>query len=113
MLSLYDVFSAIRDDEGDHVSTMEACLDPDVAVNAPSIERKFILALSLAALVGTFVSGGNLLDLSGIIDDASSGDLSDLGTDVVEVGGSGVLLDFLKKGAVNVFEVLTDILPFL
>lgn len=48
MQSLYDVFTAIRNDEGDHVGTMKACLDPDVAVKSPSLEQK---VLSGAALV--------------------------------------------------------------
>ena len=34
--SMYDVFSNIRDDEGEHVSTMHACQIPDAIINSPN-----------------------------------------------------------------------------
>jgi hypothetical protein len=56
MNSLYDVFCAIRADEGDHVSTMTACLDPTVAVRSPSIERRVLTGLALAAAASVVLS---------------------------------------------------------
>jgi len=34
--SMYDVFSNIRDDEGEHVSTMHACQIPDAIISSPN-----------------------------------------------------------------------------
>merc|ERR1719354_387328 len=42
MRSLYDVFVAIRNDEGDHVYTMTSCLDPKVAVLSPALESRVL-----------------------------------------------------------------------
>ena len=44
----YDVFTAIRDDEGEHVNTMAACQDPEVLVRSPNVEAA--IAASAAAL---------------------------------------------------------------
>jgi hypothetical protein len=55
MTSLYDVFCAIRDDEGDHVSTMHACLDPTANL---SLEKKVFSGIFLAAAVGYYLSMG-------------------------------------------------------
>lgn len=73
MKNLYDVFSAIRDDEGDHVSTMKACLDPNVAVQSPAIEKQILVGGAILAAVSYFVSTGDFagfesLDLDTIID---------------------------------------------
>ena len=61
MKTLYDVFSAIRDDEGDHVSTMKACLDPSVAVNSPSIEKQLLVGGAVFATAAYFLSTGEAL----------------------------------------------------
>lgn len=66
MRSLYDVFSAIRNDEEDHVKTMQACLDPNVSVMSPSLEKKLMTGLALGATVGYFFSTGDLIDLNDI-----------------------------------------------
>lgn len=58
MKSLYDVFTAIRDDEGDHVSTMEACMDPTVAKLSPSLERKALTAVAAAVAISLFLNTG-------------------------------------------------------
>ena len=58
MKSLHDVFTAIRDDEGDHVSTMEACLYPEVAKLSPSLERKALTAITAAVAIGMFLNTG-------------------------------------------------------
>lgn len=59
MKSLYDVFSAIRADEGDHVGTMKACLDPNIPVLSPALETRVLTGFALAAIVGYFISTGN------------------------------------------------------
>lgn len=59
MKTLHDVFSAIRDDEGDHVSTMKACLDPNVAVQSPAIEKQFLVGGAIVAAAAYFVSTGD------------------------------------------------------
>jgi hypothetical protein len=56
MSSLYDVFCAVRDDEGDHVGTMHACLDPESILRSPSLEKKVLAGLALAAAVGFYLS---------------------------------------------------------
>ena len=58
MKSLYDVFAAIRDDESDHVSTMEACMDPTVANLSPSLERKALTAVAAAVAISLFLNTG-------------------------------------------------------
>ena len=80
MESLYDVFSAIRDDEGDHVSTMEACLDPNVAKLSPSLEKKFLTGIAAAVAVAVFLNTGADIGIGG---DELSGvaDGVDLATD--------------------------------
>jgi hypothetical protein len=71
MSSLYDVFCAIRDDEGDHVSTMHACLDPEAALRSPSGEKKALAALALAAAVGSYFSMGGGQDVADVAGDAA------------------------------------------
>jgi hypothetical protein len=82
MESLYDVFSAIRDDEGDHVGTMEACLDPTVAKLSPSLERKALLGIVTATAVALFLglgeTGGEVNQLVNVaVDDSAATTLVD------------------------------------
>jgi len=63
MKSLYDVFMAIRADEGDHVGTMKACLDPNIAVMSPSLETRFLTGVALSTMIGYFLSTGALVDI--------------------------------------------------
>lgn len=89
MRSLYDVFSAIRADEGDHVSTMKACLDPNVAVASPSLEKKILTGVALAAAVGYFVSTGDFADPSDVgdmVDGISSA--TEAGSAVDDIGAT-------------------------
>ena len=51
--TLLDVFENIRDDEAEHVATMAACQDPEVAATAPQVEG---LLIGLA-IVGTLLLG--------------------------------------------------------
>lgn len=64
MRSLYDTFAAIRADEGDHVSTMNACLDPNATMRSPSMERRILYGGALVALASAVISSGSL-DLFG------------------------------------------------
>lgn len=65
MQSLCDVFHAIKADEADHVSAMEACLDPNVALISPSIERRVLTAAAVITALGFAInrSGGLTFDL--------------------------------------------------
>eukprot|EP00538_Stauroneis_constricta_P011340 CAMPEP_0119571404 /NCGR_PEP_ID=MMETSP1352-20130426/44092_1 /TAXON_ID=265584 /ORGANISM="Stauroneis constricta, Strain CCMP1120" /LENGTH=638 /DNA_ID=CAMNT_0007621083 /DNA_START=620 /DNA_END=2537 /DNA_ORIENTATION=+ len=77
MQSLHDVFTAVRADEGDHVATMQACLDPTVAVQSPSIERRVLIGLAMVAIVGAAINvGGD----AGLLDSAVGSLSSDLAT---------------------------------
>jgi ubiquinol oxidase len=65
MTSLYDAFHAIRDDEADHVSTMEACLDPGTVLRSLSVEKQALLGVALATVASIAISagaGGSLFD---------------------------------------------------
>jgi hypothetical protein len=83
MQNMYDVFTAIRADEGDHVSAMEACLDPDVSLRSPSVERRVITGMAAVALASYFLATTGMVD-SGLMDaesldavaTAASGDLT-------------------------------------
>jgi hypothetical protein len=77
MSSLYDVFCAIRADEGDHVSTMQACLDPEATLRSPSLEKRVLAGLALAAAVGYLVSTGDFVDLTDYADVAGDAVLED------------------------------------
>lgn len=69
MESLFDVFSAIRDDERDHVATMDSCLDPTVAKVSPSLEKKVLRGIAMAAAAGMIInSGGTGGDVDGLVD---------------------------------------------
>jgi ubiquinol oxidase len=108
MKSLYDVFVAIRADEGDHVGTMKACLDPSIPVLSPALEARVLTGFALAASVGYFMSTGELLsdvDLA-----ASTAELLDAADDTVLtdsplwdgiVGGAAALFGGLKGEAVE------------
>jgi len=76
MQSLYDVFQAIRNDEGDHASTMHACLDPSVSVRSPSLEKKILTGIATVAAISALISagGGSQTILDGIL--GESGDFT-------------------------------------
>jgi hypothetical protein len=84
MQNMYDVFTAIRADEGDHVSAMEACLDPDVSLRSPSVERRVITGMAAVALASYFLAATGVVVDSGLMDaesldavaTAASGDLT-------------------------------------
>ena len=99
MRTLYDVFHAIRSDEGDHVGTMKACLDPKVAVLSPSLERRFVTGAALAAAIGYFLATNV---------DVTMSDLSSLGD-----SSDAIISDFMEEVAdestSSMFEVTEDV----
>mmetsp|Transcript_6882 Transcript_6882/g.10200 ORF Transcript_6882/g.10200 Transcript_6882/m.10200 type:complete len:152 (+) Transcript_6882:89-544(+) len=68
MRTLFDVFTAIRADEGDHVGTMKACLDPSIAVSSPSLERRLLTGVALAATFGYYSTTGDVENVGDIVD---------------------------------------------
>ena len=54
--TLYDVFSAIRDDEAEHVNTMAACQDPEVLVRSPNVEAALAATAAAAAVAEVLMS---------------------------------------------------------
>jgi len=59
MNSLYDVFNAIREDERDHVSTMQKCLDENVAVKSVSTEKAIVVGTAATSAAAYLLSTGN------------------------------------------------------
>jgi hypothetical protein len=98
MKSLYDVFRAIRADEADHVSTMKACLDENVLLISPSLERKLLTGTGIAVAAGALLSGGDLVETSDM--------LSLIPRDITVGGGSGFELDAFLAGAGAVISQL-------
>lgn len=98
MKSLYDVFSAIRDDEGDHVSTMQGFLDPSVVMKSPSIEKALASGLAAVsasvyfmdstAVISATLDRGMLNGLFGIMESSEVaeqvGDIAEQGIGFVE-----------------------------
>jgi hypothetical protein len=92
MRSLYEVFKAIQADEGDHVATMKACLDPNVALRSPALERRLLTGFALLAAVSLAVSvGGTPTDIA--VDNLSA---------AAEGSAYGTALDALIAGAATV-----------
>ena len=131
MNNLYEVFSAIRADEGDHVGTMKACLDPSIPLLSPSLENRFLTGLALTATVGYFVSSGGLEGIGSsefvdgamvdpIVDSVLAGAAAVFGgsnmmeeaTDMAEVeglaqaGALGFFLEGLRSILLSVFRLL-------
>jgi len=99
MTSLYKVFEAIRNDEGEHVSTMKSCLDPQVAVLSPSIERSVFVGAAVLASIGLIASGNveNLDDITSLI---GPNGISDIAPDILS-GGETELTDLIEEESVN------------
>lgn len=96
MTSLFDVFKAIRDDEGDHVSTMQACLDENVLLISPSLEKKILIGAGIVAAASSLFAGGDLTGTSDLL----SVNPGDIAVD----GSSGIELDALMAGATAVLS---------
>ena len=91
--TLLDVFTNIRDDEGEHVATMKACQDPNVAVVAPRIERAILGAAAVGVIAAGLLSTG--VDLTAVDLDTLQGaidalDATDVAVDVAEFGLAGL-----------------------
>jgi hypothetical protein len=107
MTSLYDAFAAIQADEGDHVSTMEACLNPDVPVRSPSIERRILTGLALISLSSLVASSGEMVPTDTVTDEtvvaavaSQFGEGTGIGENLLEQVGaeeSLALLSYLQK----------------
>lgn len=104
MNNLYEVFAAIRADEGDHVGTMKACLDPSVPLLSPSLENRFLTGLALTATVGYFVSSGGLEGVSS--SEVVDGAMIDPLVDSVLAGAAAMI------GGASVAEEATDAAEF-
>jgi hypothetical protein len=114
MTNMHDVFCAIRDDESDHVSTMEACLDPTVAKISPSMEKRVLTGVAAAAAVAMFLNTGspegstNFVDgidfaaedgaTSGIVDAIMSG-AAGIASQFQPDGEESALADFMEEGS--------------
>lgn len=125
--SLYDVFVAIRNDEGDHVSTMKSCLDPTEATLSPALESRVLTGVALAASVGYFVGDSATLDsltssfnqlaggmqgLEGLTDLADSApDLDSVISEASSEGASNLLNGFVGglAGLANGIRELTGL----
>jgi hypothetical protein len=112
MSSLYDVFCAIRADEGDHVSTMQACLDPEATLRSPSLEKRVLAGLALAAALGYLVSTGDFVDVTDYADVAGDAVLEDgsTATGIVEslLAGIASFTQQVSGDGVDVDAVLED-----
>ena len=122
--TLYDVFSAIRDDEAEHVGTMRACKDPRVIVRAPQVERGVGAAVATGAAVASAISSGifrNGAASSGAegLDDVAleaASDAADVGASAaVDTLGAGAsaAADALGAGAGAVADALGPLLERL
>lgn len=100
MRTLYDVFVAIRNDEGDHVQTMTSCLDPKVATMSPGLESRLLTGVALAAGANLILGGGAIDSLTGISE--SLGGL----TGVESMGVEG--LSDMADGVTDLDSILMD-----
>eukprot|EP00585_Thalassiosira_rotula_P012442 CAMPEP_0196131836 /NCGR_PEP_ID=MMETSP0910-20130528/1674_1 /TAXON_ID=49265 /ORGANISM="Thalassiosira rotula, Strain GSO102" /LENGTH=637 /DNA_ID=CAMNT_0041391349 /DNA_START=317 /DNA_END=2230 /DNA_ORIENTATION=+ len=100
MRTLYDVFVAIRNDEGDHVQTMTSCLDPKVATMSPGLESRLLTGVALAAGASLVFGGGAIDNLNGISE--SLGGL----TGVESMGVEG--LSDMADGVPDLDSILLD-----
>lgn len=101
MTSLYDVFEAICNDEGDHVFTMSSCLDTDATLQSTSLELRALTSLALVAVASSF---GGLVGF----DDAPVEEVT--GVDLLEGSVIGLAIDQVRQFFMN---LVTRVLPFL
>ncbi|KAG7364271.1 alternative oxidase-domain containing protein [Nitzschia inconspicua] len=105
MRNLYDVFRAIRADEADHVSTMKACLDENVVLLSPSLERKILIGTGIVAAAATlFTTDALLAGASAVISQVFGGgsdalmEAQEVAESVEAIEDSGVVTQFLSEG---------------
>jgi ubiquinol oxidase len=107
MLSLYEVFQAIKADELDHVSTMEACLDPEANTRSPSVEKRILLGLALISIVGFTASnlGGeaSLIDSlpADVVGETSTGGAVDAVVASISAAAAKFSLDETSQGGLG------------
>lgn len=129
MTSLYDVFRAICADEGDHVKTMQACLDTDVSVRSLSMEKKILTGIALASAVSFLLSTGDpsslvesdvaassVVPLDAVLDAAVAG-AAGIGQQLMEEEEAAFVLggttELLRRLGWGILEFLGRFLPFL
>jgi ubiquinol oxidase len=102
MKSLYDVFTAIRNDEGDHVNTMQSCLDPSAPTLSSGLESRVLTGVALAAATSYLFGNYPGFDsLNGIMDGLST--LTSSG-----VGGDALVDGLAETMTSDLDQVLTD-----
>ena len=88
MTSLYDVFVAIRNDEGEHVNTMQSCLDPTAPTLSQGLEGRVLTAVALSAATSYLFGNYPGFDsLNGFMDSLTT----------VTAGGGDVAMDGLTE----------------
>lgn len=96
MKSLYDVFVAIRNDEGDHVNTMQSCLDPTAPTLSQALESRVLTGVALTAAASYLFGNYPGFDsLNGMIDSLSA---------VTTGGGADVASEMTSE----LDQILTD-----
>jgi hypothetical protein len=104
MKSLYDVFTAIRNDEGDHVNTMQSCLDPSAPTLSSGLESRVLTGVALAAATSYLFGNYPGFDsLNGIMDG-----LSTLTSSGGGVGGNALVDGLAETMTSDLDQVLTD-----
>lgn len=104
MKSLYDVFTAIRNDEGDHVNTMQSCLDPSAPTLSSGLESRVLTGVALAAATSYLFGNYPGFDsLNGIMDG-----LSTLTSSGGGVGGDALVDGLAETMTSDLDQVLTD-----
>jgi len=99
MTSLYDVFVAIRNDEGDHVNTMQSCLDPTAPTLSQGLESRVLTGVALTAATSYLFGNYPGFDsLNGILDSLST----------VTTGSGDVAVDGLTEMTSELDQILTD-----
>lgn len=95
MRNLGDVFRAIQADEGDHVSTMQSCLDEKVALVSPSIEKRILFGAGIAAAASAILSGGDFSETTNLLslntDDLALDSLSGIEFDAILAGAAALI----------------------
>ncbi|KAL7495089.1 hypothetical protein ACHAWT_007324 [Skeletonema menzelii] len=96
MTSLYDVFVAIRNDEGQHVNTMQSCLDPTAPTLSQGLESRVLTGVALTAAASYLFGNYPGFDsLNGMMDSLSA----------VTTGGADAAVDGLAS---ELDQILTD-----
>ena len=104
MKSLYDVFTAIRNDEGDHVNTMQSCLDPSEPTLSSGLESRVLTGVALAAATSYLFGNYPGFDsLNGIMDG-----LTTLTSSGGGVGGDALVDGLAETMTLDLDQVLTD-----